>query len=38
MSADRIIFVDINKINMAIIFDKEYLRDLYTSGKSDKKN
>ena len=35
MLAERIIFVDIKKINMEIIFDKEYLRDLYTSVKSD---
>ena len=38
MLAERIIFVDIKKIDMEIIFDKEYLRDLYTSGKSDKKH
>ena len=38
MLAERIIFVDIKKINMEIIFDKEYLRDLYIFGKSDKKH
>ena len=33
-----VIFVTVNTIDMEIIFDKEYLRDLYVEGKADKKH
>ena len=35
---DSVIFVPAKIIAMEIIFDKEYLRDLYITGKSDKKH
>lgn len=33
-----VIFASVKTTNMEIIFDKEYLRDLYVTGKADKKH
>ena len=38
MQVNGVIFVFVKLIDMEIIFDKEYLRDLYITGKADKKH